>query len=634
MPVTRSHKASGVTRTKAGAGNGKRTLSTSGTAGTNAKKSKYYVAQAGLEHGEADMFTPVKSIKTVNPKKILESMNTPNTPAATREMLTAARSATKPKRDTDALQLVDLKALKLDPDSYNSYLYIGKMTIPGTSVIAAQDQLRDSKSCFRVPVMANFDVSTSFSRSKASSMQIKGSRKGSAASDDNLSDFDYSDVEELEDSFNGSFTHGRGQFNGTLDLGSSLTVAAGGANGDSESESDAGDDDVDESGMQVVKIKKIRNPVEASLHDARVSRRQQVMAEEQRRCGIVSPNASFSKSAAGIVSPNASFSVENAGNTSSALISSSAQGYGLNVSSVEPAAPLQSQVLSVDARRAPFAGTATIPDRVVQVCVKYPLMGVKDEWKDSFQTLSEETDLYKSIETWRCPYLLRFYGTHGPGVVFEFVDGHALDEALAAGESETFRQEWYWSELGEHVSTALLYLHKRKISHNDLKPENVRYSNTKKMWKLLDLGLSTDIQALVCKNIGTDGYRAPEVAATGLLTFKSDVYGLGVMMQDAMHSVQRRYRMLEQFYSENKHLMGSSVGTTKTDVEELEDTILLGGKTWLELKQLMEEMVTRCLEAKPELRPSITRLVNFFISLRAKEKEVASAHHSLITNYL
>lgn len=68
----------------------------------------------------------------------------------------------------------------------------------------------------------------------------------------------------------------------------------------------------------------------------------------------------------------------------------------------------------------------------------------------------------------------------------------------------------------------------------------MRFSDTKQVWKLLDLGLATDMTTRVCNNIGTDGYRAPEVAAKGVLTPKADVYGFGVMMADAFMVIEAR----------------------------------------------------------------------------------------------
>jgi hypothetical protein len=188
---------------------------------------------------------------------------------------------------------------------------------------------------------------------------------------------------------------------------------------------------------------------------------------------------------------------------------------------------------------------------IVDIVVKYPLFGSMADWEDSFQTCQEEVVLYRQIQTWKCPFLLRYYGTHGPGLVFEYVDGESLDSLLFhSSDVDIESQTWLFSELGMHITTALFYLHKLNISHNDIKPENVRYSASKKLWKLLDLGLATDFDMKVSRQIGTNGYRSPEVEKNGRLHLKSDIYGLGVMMDDALDKIIQRYQILEDIYDD------------------------------------------------------------------------------------
>jgi serine/threonine protein kinase len=255
-------------------------------------------------------------------------------------------------------------------------------------------------------------------------------------------------------------------------------------------------------------------------------------------------------------------------------------------------------------------------ERRINIVVKYPLMGSLEEWEDSFTTCKDEVDLYKSLQTWKCPYLLRFYGTHGPGLVFEEVDGESLSD-LVDTSVDVSKHMWNWSQLGEHVATALLYLHKLDISHNDLKPENVRFSKSKGIWKLLDLGLATEMDCKVVRSIGTDGFRAPEVAAKGRLHVKSDVYGMGIMMQDALVSWSMRYELAFNQLVKKEVSSGYYCGKrkTKTKEEELQ-------AVYLELEDDMKELVDRMIETDPDKRPSILALVHEFRSLQERENKL------------
>lgn len=79
---------------------------------------------------------------------------------------------------------------------------------------------------------------------------------------------------------------------------------------------------------------------------------------------------------------------------------------------------------------------------------------------------------------------------------------------------------------------AVLYCHKRKVCHNDIKPENILIFSTEKntpIFKLGDFGITSPLKLAVLKK-GTPGYYAPEVFSKkeGMCD-KSDMWSVGVV---------------------------------------------------------------------------------------------------------
>uniref|UniRef100_A0A0A9DFD9 RING-type E3 ubiquitin transferase n=1 Tax=Arundo donax TaxID=35708 RepID=A0A0A9DFD9_ARUDO len=157
-----------------------------------------------------------------------------------------------------------------------------------------------------------------------------------------------------------------------------------------------------------------------------------------------------------------------------------------------------------------------------------------------FQQLQQEVEILGKI---RHPHLLMMLGAcpdHGC-LVYEYMENGSLDDMLQRRNNtppltwfDRFRIAW-------EVATALMFLHSSKpepIIHRDLKPSNILLDRNL-VSKIGDVGLSTllpslgQYQSTMIKNtapVGTFCYIDPEYQRTGVLSMKSDVYALGIVI--------------------------------------------------------------------------------------------------------
>ncbi|KAF3568850.1 hypothetical protein DY000_02011466 [Brassica cretica] len=127
-------------------------------------------------------------------------------------------------------------------------------------------------------------------------------------------------------------------------------------------------------------------------------------------------------------------------------------------------------------------------------------------------------------------------------LVYEYMDNGSLDDRLML-VNDTPPIPWFERfRIALEVASALVFLHKSKprpIIHRDLKPGNILL-NQNFVSKLGDVGLSTMVnqddaasKITVLKKtspVGTLCYIDPEYQRTGLISPKSDVYSLGVVI--------------------------------------------------------------------------------------------------------
>jgi len=186
-----------------------------------------------------------------------------------------------------------------------------------------------------------------------------------------------------------------------------------------------------------------------------------------------------------------------------------------------------------------------------------------------------------------------------PYVVMELVDG----ESLAAVLARSRRLPWPAAvRICSEVSAALAAAHSRGIVHRDVTPANVML--TPSGAKVVDFGIS----ALIGENdidpdgslLGTPAYLAPERLEGGQVSPATDVYAVGLLI----------YRTL--------------IGQLPWDVGTT--TALLRAHQYTEPEPLphveglpaaVESLIARCLEKRPDDRPSSAELAHVLAGVAA-----------------
>lgn len=114
-------------------------------------------------------------------------------------------------------------------------------------------------------------------------------------------------------------------------------------------------------------------------------------------------------------------------------------------------------------------------------------------------------------------------------LVMEYIKGKSLSEYLKDDNSFSFEQIL---TITKTILQIFQYLHSRKpsIYYGDLKPDNLMYTETGKIY-LVDFGSALCSYGAVRKDVkGTKGYAAPE-QYRGIMTASSDLYALGKTIQ-------------------------------------------------------------------------------------------------------
>jgi serine/threonine protein kinase len=194
------------------------------------------------------------------------------------------------------------------------------------------------------------------------------------------------------------------------------------------------------------------------------------------------------------------------------------------------------------------------------------------------------------------PHILRGYELIPgplPAVVTETLRGETLSHLLDREETLTEAEA---GVLGLQLCSALAYLHDQGYLHLDLKPSNVVIDSGRAI--VFDLSIAR-APGRGTPGLGTWCYLSPEQAAGGVLDAAADVWGIGVVLFEAVTG--------RPAFDDD----GDPDVPTDEDPEvypQLEARAPLM-RTIRDVTPALARIVDRCLEPDPDRRPSIAELM-------------------------
>lgn len=195
------------------------------------------------------------------------------------------------------------------------------------------------------------------------------------------------------------------------------------------------------------------------------------------------------------------------------------------------------------------------------------------------------------------PHLARAYetvdGVSAPVVILETHVGMTLEEII---DERTRRLPVAdLCHLGRQLASALHFLHGRGYVHLDVRPANVMgHAGTA---TLLDLSIARP-PGRVRRGLGTQEYLSPEQARGDVVSAASDVWGLGVTLQEAATGV-RAFAPLDA---------GERAAFARGDFLQLTRGAPVTATLRPRLPRGFAELVDACLTAEPEHRPGLQDL--------------------------
>jgi serine/threonine protein kinase len=278
---------------------------------------------------------------------------------------------------------------------------------------------------------------------------------------------------------------------------------------------------------------------------------------------------------------------------------------GLNqmdiVSSIQPGQILAGRYqilahLGTGGMSALYQARDLLADQTIAIKIVLPFVSRDPRLRDKFR---QEVIVARRLTH---PNVIRIYdiGEH-QGLLFismELIEGQTVADLLA--RRKRFSVEQFLPFFNQFTS-ALAYIHSQQVLHRDIKPQNLMYDKDGTL-KVMDFGIARVMASSQSTHtrMGTPPYMSPELLKGAPLTPASDIYSAGIMFYELLTGA-RLFRKGSLHERMNKRVPRVS-------------------KFVRDIPSVLDEMVDRCLQFRPEDRfQSVQELISF-VSERCEQR--------------